>query len=624
MVPASITHQLRQLQVRECLLTLTWGLACCLAVALVLLMLGGLVDLWLDRTAATPRWVRWTMLALQGMVNLGAIYLLLLRPLSRLPSLERLANRVEAREPAYRHRLVTAIQLNRPGVQTTGVSTALLAELTDQAEALTLERQFTRYADHRRLYWAAWTVGPPLLLALSALVIWPELTTTLLARQFLADREIPRSILLIDQTPYRWPSGSEVILEYQVIDRTGTLRPELQGQVEVTPKDGIADRYPLAFTRLVPGTTDRAIYQVRVPPSTVDFTYRARLGDGRTRAPGQVVFEPRPAVVRLDAWVQLPDYVGRRPDGQRYERPQTQGEILAPPDASARVQIGTQKPIRAAQLQLLRREPGTGLETAFAPAMPMNLLSATQAEVSFELAPEMSAYRVVVEDEYGFRNAYPPRRGIALQEDRLPIVNLLPERFAGLADRGEESIVDGLPIPVGQPIRIGWSARSPMAVASARLAYRINEGPWRYLPLERTSAPPEAGPFDLERGQFVGNPSDAQVEFFPVPSAEPMLLPGDLEAGGHFAFQTREVLKSLPEGDIAKLAVGDRVEYQIEVFDKKSRLPGVRREPGRSEIRRKEIVAPEQLVEWIGRVLESESRLRRLKERQQGVFDQRD
>ena len=67
-----------------------------------------------------------------------------------------------------------------------------------------------------------------------------------------------------------------------------------------------------------------ATYAAKLPPSSVPFTFRARLQDGRTRgAPGEVRFEARPVVKDVAAWLRLPAYVD--PDGKRrYERFQPQ------------------------------------------------------------------------------------------------------------------------------------------------------------------------------------------------------------------------------------------------------------------------------------------------------------
>src|SRR5207249_1052788 len=96
-----------------------------------------------------------------------------------------------------------------------------------------------------------------------------------------------------------------------------------------------------------------AIYTARVRPLSVDFTYRAYLLDGRTPNLGEVHFEPRPVVVKQDAWVILPEYVGLRPDKTPYEVEQSRGEVVGLRGLSARVTVKIQKPVKEAVLELL-------------------------------------------------------------------------------------------------------------------------------------------------------------------------------------------------------------------------------------------------------------------------------
>ena len=78
-----------------------------------------------------------------------------------------------------------------------------------------------------------------------------------------------------------------------------------------------------------------------------------------------------------------------------------------------------------------------------------------------------------------------------------------------------------------------------------------------------------------------------QVEFYPIPSADPDTLPDYLTGGGRFDFQTAELTKTTEDGQTAKLAIGDRVEFYVEVFD---RNPAPDRPPGKSEARIKEVL----------------------------------
>ena len=91
-----------------------------------------------------------------------------------------------------------------------------------------------------------------------------------------------------------------------------------------------------------------------------------------------------------------------------------------------------------------------------------------------------------------------------------------------------------------------------------------------------------------------------QVEFFAVPSPDPATLPGELDAGGRYNFQTGGLRKKGTDGSELKLEVGDTIELYMEVFDKYTtylegkKLPGLPRPAGYTrEAKRKIIVSEE-------------------------------
>src|SRR5262249_48302419 len=159
----------------------------------------------------------------------------------------------------------------------------------------------------------------------------------LVARQFLADRAIPRSVALASVTEKVWPSGEEVVLRFRVNGKE--LRPDLQGEVRIEPEAAADDKnapaselYPLVFESQTAPT--EAIFAARIRPSTVSYNYRAWLVDGRTKQAYRLQLEPRPAIVKHDAWVRLPNYTGLRANGQPYELPQPRGDITGLPGTS--------------------------------------------------------------------------------------------------------------------------------------------------------------------------------------------------------------------------------------------------------------------------------------------------
>ena len=207
----------------------------------------------------------------------------------------------------------------------------------------------------------------------------------------------------------------------------------------------------------------------------------------------------------------------------------------------------------------------------------------------------------------------PSKRGLRIIPEEAPAVTLLPEQFlpdqAGFLRRtaAEDFEVEGVPVPLGGGVRIGYTCSHPFGLGPATLFYRVNDGPWWPFPLAEVPATEKAGPFDPRRGAFVNSRPGDQVQYHAVPSADPDRVLGRTEGGGRFDFQTR----SLPD-----LKVGDRIEYYVAVANRDPAAPKV----GRSEVRQKLVVTVPELVNWIDATLRQEDRIRQLEQRQSGVF----
>jgi len=400
------------------------------------------------------------------------------------------------------------------------------------------------------------------------------------------------------------------------------VSPSLRGRVRVLPEGRPDEAYPLVFESTMP--EGGALFSAAIPPGAVNFRYQAWLRDGRSRKIATVVYEPRPVVQKIDAWVILPRYCGLRPDGTPYEQYRVRGEIAGPLGCTARVIAEVQKPVRKGVLELLGRPGGEGAkETVVRRIDLVPGLGGKKVQGSFDLRTGETSYRIVVEDGNGFANATPPKRGIGIIPEEPPRVLLLPERLSlpgslGLAD---DSDIEGMPIPQGSVIRIAYSCTHPYGLGRAQLAYRIMKAaktteeadpaaanvPWQILPLSEVRATPEVGSFDLRRGRFEKTGFRDQVEFYPIPSADPEHVFGRIDGGGSFDFQTRPLRDLQP---------GDQVELRVEVFAKNPGLSS----PGRSEVRVKAIVTRSQFMDWVLETLRHESRIRQLESRQQSVF----
>jgi hypothetical protein len=616
-----VVQQLRKWWFLEAGVRLVWGLSRWLAVVLSVLALACLADWIYDRYADVPRWLRVGGFAFQLLLAGLAALLFVVRPLRRVPGYDDLATRAERAIPELGHRLVTALQLNRPGAQTRGMSRTLIAEVTREAGEMASRHRLTSLADYRPIEWAAIVLLPVVLTLGAVAAINPSLALVLLKRQALLDVEIPRSVRLENLTPGVRPTGDEVLIKIRV---TGEWRKDMVGEVRVRPDGQPEDHYQLKFDR--EESDDSAVFTAQLPPSSIPFTFTARLADGRLRQPGRVEFEPPPQVESLKAWQLLPDYLGRRPDGGSFARPGNSGtggdvfDVL--PQARIVVIARFTKPVTKAVLIPIEQGGGNN-EIDGSPARLDELVDGgTSATWEFTTTPEMIAYRIELTDAIGFKNPVPIRRQITTWVDQPPAVEILresmrnpdPSAADGQGDPDEYAFVN--PLVAGRKVMIIYRARSPIGIGEVNLRYRVipraqdpdsrhpRDDPqarvfardqlYLWEPRRARKPPPEdLGPFVPDLGlfekSFRGRPSwsrkfstdppsraTAIVPAYLYPSPDPANEPADLEVGGRYFLTTVGLTRTEPDPDAAEgpvrtqiqLEPGDRLEVYVEVFDK--------------------------------------------------------
>lgn len=636
--PTILLERLAELSQHERRLRLAWGLARFLAViAAVFLFSCGvdwLIDLWYD----TPTALRWLLRILQIAVACGALYRWVIQPLSTGLSAQDMVFWVEQQQAQYGHQLITAVQLNAAGANRDGMSESLIDALTHDAEQKARATSFTSLLDRRRLKWSGWLL---LGTGIIVLVLYLSFHATFIAlaqRQLGSDVSIPRSLQLRAQTTELWPRGEPVTLKFLAEGNWSTTQ---QGTVEIAPEGQSTESYRLQYHEAGPSER-QAWFTATIPASSTPFTYRAWLFDGRTHEPGRVTFAPRPTLTAWEAWLLLPSYVGLRADRQPYELTQPKGDLKPVPGCSARINVTTQTPIVEAVVELLGPvvpDLASRLTLPIGPVSPAFLIEAQRsvgwtptgagplfllgkaplqlqsdgmgASAVITLPLTTTAYRVIVTDQHGLSNRPVPRRAISFHRDELPQVTLLPERFTTPGEGIEETDLEGMPIPMNRPVRIGYLVKDDLALNNVTLRYRINEGSWEQLPLTEVKTVPAKGQFDVRTGAFDVSSSKDQVGFFALPPDDPAKQLGRSLGGGRFDFQTR----ALPG-----LKVGDVVEYYIEARDQHN---DPNRLPGRSVVRRKTVVTEANFVEWLVHTVQQENRLRQVEKQQKKVFEPR-
>lgn len=690
----TILRQLYYWQSCEALLRLVWGGARTLAVVLLVLAAACCLDWAIDRYAGSQTWRDWRRsswllwpadpldtgdtpywtvrvpLTLSQLLLAGTlVWLWVLRPFRRTPAIDELAFQAEQAFPEFGHRLVTAVQLNRANARTTGMSRALIAQLTHEAEQLARQRHFLVLLDTSRLP-KALAVLLPIVAAwtLFLLVNFP-LARALLLRQFLLPVDIPRRIHLENLTPEIWPVGAEVDIRFRV---TGPYTEDMLGVLRVVPDGQPEEFYDLVFEQLAEDHS-AAIFAVHLPPMSRDFSFLARVGDGRTLTPARVHFEPPPQLAPddpqnppLTAEIELPDWLGRAPSGRPYIRRNdgwNRGEAIdVLPGSTLRIAARFNKPVQTARLVPVARDAASGKPSDRPTLEPSEFAQDRTAAIwRFHVEPDLVAYRLELEDDYGFRNPLPIRRNIRLWDDRPPLVELKPESTRD-PDRASADWAPGvnprdfewdMPLPLNGRIQVIYFASSDAGISRANIAYRVvprgvpadaypeeirriqhprddpNGRVFQRLPLRPFRDDPRKlglGEFITDLGKFEKSGRFGEVELYLLPADNPEEEPSGLAAGGCKNFEVAGLKKLLPDGTWADIEVGDTVELYVEVFDRLSEAyPDKPRPPGYPHEAKRKIVVTEADAEIAFRLREEgrqrlRDKLQQIAEDQANVF----
>lgn len=646
MVPPNIQSNLASLRMRERMLAFAWGAACWLAVVLLLLLVACLVDWVIDQDRETPFGVRFALFIVQAVIaGVGALLLIVLPQIRRLPDTT-LALWVEEKIRKFDHRLISAVQFNQPGADLGGMSAELVSVVTKEAEKEAQRVGFAQVADHRRLKWSMFALVPVLLVVAVPVGIWPGVAFALLARQALLPIDVPHSVELESVSPEVWPIGDTIPLRYRV---KGKFNADLIGSVWVTPEGQTTDRYDLTFIREDQGD---AIFGADVHPSSSNIRYSARLADGRTKYPSEMTLVARPVVRDNLAWTVLPVYCDSRPNvkvKKRYEIQQGRGDVVGIPGSAIKVRFEVDNlehkawlvPLEAAD-PATRPDEGTPLvEKETKLKIPMTIKKITRAvkqdgkeareeivvaEASFDLTENLTGYRMVVQNEYGFDNRPPPRRSVRLAPEDPPQVNLLRDTF-GLGSTASFDL-EGLPVRLGKKIRIPYACFGPYGLGKAVLQYRVlkkhesgndpvQEERWISYPLTEYQPDASAGNFDIKTGVFQNTPFDRAVEFHAIPSFAPDFVMGRTQGGGMVLLKTDGLLDS----NFKSLALksGDQVEYCVVVYAAE-RLPAGTTPFTRSETRVATVLDRTAWENWLTQVGREDERVRQLELREKAVF----
>lgn len=638
MILQNLRRRLGQLRGRERQLRAFWGLSRWAVVVLAALAIACLLDYGIDRMGETPRALRWIFSGLvAGAAFVGLVALM--RPFFGRLSDDTLALWVEEKHPELQHRLITVVQMQDDHADLRGVSKILVEVVAEETEARTGTIPFAAAADHSRLKRGFAWLAPALLAAVGIYAWKPELVGVLVRRQFGADEDIPRRVRIEPlQASIASPAGERVTLEFRV--RAADLGENEKGTLSVRPQGQATDVYELKFARK--GDDGSAIFAAEALGASADLEYWARLDDGRMRKPGVVKMIPRPVVAEQQAWIRLPSYCGLNPAGNRYDIPQSQGDLAGIPGSTAVIAIKTYRPVKKAWLQLVGPVPGAEPLNPDEPVresdrrmVPLTVdKDGTSAKGTFDLKADETAFRIHLEDEYGFRNQPAPRRTVRLIPEEPPQVTLLKDLYLPSGKLAsdvalEDFEVDGMPLVVGWPVRVSYQASGPYGLGQAWFLYRVlkqsdssaeagEEEKWIRVPLVEVKGSDKTGEFDYRRGAFVNSPDNQAVDFYAAPSRDPERILGRTQGGGRYFFYTKKAIDL--KGQALNIKEGDRIEYCIEIFADRN---GERTRPvARSEVRTQLFVNLDAWTKWEREVRSEELRIRQIDAKQRGLYSE--
>jgi len=388
----------------------------------------------------------WLLAALALVVHLVNEHVII-PVLDRLDT-DRAALLIEKHFPEFNSRLISALQLTRPGAlsgrEATGLVSALVRQTEEDAAKLDFNTIVRTEGLRRRVVWLLGVIGVGgVLFGVGGLT-----STALLQRALLsASVEVPRKTRVTEFT------GDLVIGRGDPVTVTATafgVVPE-EGLLEIEYESG-QDR---SFT--MEKSESGASYSRRLESVQESFTYVVRLNDGRSKL-GRVRVVPRPTVAGLEARQVFPTYTGL-PDRKR-----TAADLSLLAGSTLQLAIAANKSVTNGWLQLHGATNRVPLIVGANPAELRANLSIT--------ATNLIGFSVHLTDEHGLSSRDEAVYRVDVLPDRVPDARITyPLRREELATSKAR-------------VMIAFEATDDFGVADVVLRYQVNAGETNSVPLE--------------------------------------------------------------------------------------------------------------------------------------------
>jgi hypothetical protein len=436
---------------------------------------------------------------------------------------EDLALRIEAAHPNLQGRLISALQLSRPGDRlAAGASPVLLANLMRETATMAAPIDFFGILDRREVYRLCLIAGGCLAVA-AGLGAWRiEESGVVLRRLLLAQAQYPAQVRFLSLTgdlAVAHGGSAEIVAEVDpartVPDAVTLIVRPAGGRAEVRQSLGRGGR---------PGAHGGVCFAGRIEPVVEDLEFRAAALDARWPTWSRIRVISPPAVLGVACEIAAPAYAQRPP------RRQEGGDIEALAGSRVTATLRVTKPLGAGPHLVLQLAGSGERRLPLAPAA-----DGLSAAAAFSVDADGSWWPSFA-DRDGLRPIDPPRWRLRALPDAPPSVELL------------EPDGDQLSSPAAA-WPVGLRAADDIGISGAAIAWTVS---------------------DAKPGEGAA-PSGAEGRR-PIPGLAPAAL-----AGGGVELAGRARFDLAPLG----LRPGQRVTWWIEVADNRAPQPQVARSASR-------------------------------------------
>lgn len=433
---ALIGHRLTVLRNRHVNVAVATGFVAFLGSLVVLLAAGTLLDFWLD----LPWLLRLVFLLTDGVLLGWVAWRYIFTPLLHQPNDETVALWVEKARPELQSRLISAVQLTRPGGLPRGAASGLVHALVEQTEAMVSAIDFHRIIRTTQLRALALWSGILVSLALILCLYAGRTSLELLQRALLGTNAVPRKTRVVPVTgDARMGRGDNIRIEavaHGVLPRLGRLVIKSPGrrtqEFTMEPSGEGRDR----FARTIENVQDH-------------FTYVVYLNDGATRT-HRVEVIPRPTVATIECLQEYPAYTGL-PAARR-----SLGDLSILAGSVLQVHVTATKAVQEATLKLV------GIDQSV--PMTIHATNSHQLSASFSVpAKGLTGFSVHMIDRIGMASSDAAVYRVEVIPDKAPTIRILyPDRREELVTRQATMVVS-------------FEALDDFKIARARLQYRQSE-----------------------------------------------------------------------------------------------------------------------------------------------------